>query len=135
VKKHSKAGKTAGRKSATRGTQEEQPAITIGIDVGDQYSHFCWLDNAGDVVKRGRVASTEGALEKAFGKIGRSRIALETGTHCHWISEVLSQLGHEVIGRMRGSCRASVAAGARTIRGMRSSWHGWRGWMCGCCIR
>jgi transposase len=97
VKKHSRTGKAAVRKSATRGSQEEQPAITIGIDVGDQHSHFCWLDSAGDVVKRGRVASTEGALEKAFGKMGRSRIALETGTHCHWMSEVLERLGHEVI--------------------------------------
>ena len=57
MKKHSRAGKAAGGKSATRGTQQEQPAITIGI----------------------------------------SRMALETGTDCHWISEVLSQLGHEVI--------------------------------------
>lgn len=96
MKKHSKTRKEAGRKSATK-VNQEQPGITIGIDVGDQHSHFCWLDSEGEIVKRGRVASTQAALEKEFGKIRRSRIALETGTHCHWMSEVLSQLGHEVI--------------------------------------
>ena len=96
MKEHSKIRKAAARKSATR-PQQGQSARTIGIDVGDQYSHFCWLDSAGDIVERGRVASTQAALEKAFGQIGRSRIALETGTHCHWMSTVLEQLGHEVI--------------------------------------
>ena len=93
MKKHSKKVNEEGRKSATK----EQPAITIGIDVGDQYSHFCQLDGDGEIVKRGRVASTQAALEKAFGKQAHSRIALETGTHCHWMCEVLTGLGHEVI--------------------------------------
>lgn len=93
MKKHSKNVTEEGRKSAT----EEQPAITIGIDVGDQYSYFCQLNAAGEIVKRGRVASTQAALEKAFGKYARSRMALETGTHCHWMCEVLTGLGHEVI--------------------------------------
>lgn len=74
-----------------------QPSITIGIDVGDQHSHFCWLDREGEIVKRGRVTSTRAGLEKEFTKIGRARVALETGTHCHWMCEVLSQLGHEVV--------------------------------------
>jgi transposase len=94
VKKHSKKVTEEGRQSANR---EEQPTITIGIDVGDQYSHFCELDAEGEIVKRGRVASTQAALEKAFGNKARSRIALETGTHCHWMCEVLTGLGCEVI--------------------------------------
>lgn len=93
MKKHSKKANEKGRGSASQG----QPEITIGIDVGDQYSHFCILDAAGEIVKRGRVSSTQAGLEKEFGKIPSGRIALETGTHCHWMSEVLSQLGHEVI--------------------------------------
>lgn len=36
-------------------------------------------------------------MKKTFGKMPRSRIVLETGTHSHWISSVLSDLGHEVI--------------------------------------
>jgi transposase len=93
VKKHS----SKQSKQERRSTNQEQPEITIGIDVADQHSHFCWLDSAGEVVKRGRVGIAAGALEKVFGKIGCSRMALETGTHCHWMSEVLEQLVHEVI--------------------------------------
>jgi transposase len=33
----------------------------------------------------------------ALGRIPRSRIALETGTHSPWVSRLLSKLGHEVI--------------------------------------
>jgi transposase len=93
VKKHSKKEIKQGRRSASQGQLE----ITIGIDVGDQYSHFCILDAAGEIVKRGRVSSTQQALEKEFGKMPAGRIALETGTHCHWMCEVLSRLGHQVI--------------------------------------
>jgi len=32
-----------------------------------------------------------------MGKIPRSRIALETGTHSPWVSRLLTVLGHEVI--------------------------------------
>jgi transposase len=96
VKKDSKNVNHEGRKATTAATQA-QPEITIGIDVGDTYSHFCQLDAAGEIVKRGRVPSTQAGLEKQFGKMGRCRIALETGTHCHWMSEVLRQSGHEVI--------------------------------------
>jgi len=73
VKKHSKKESKQVRTSASKG----QPEVTIGIDVGDQYSHFCILDAAGEIVKRGRVSSTQRGLEKEFGKIPAGRIALE----------------------------------------------------------
>src|SRR5437764_6699521 len=93
VKKHSKTTK----QQEYANTGSGQPGITIGIDVGDRESHYCQLDAEGNVTQRGRVASTQDSFRKQFGKLGRSRIALETGTHCHWISDVLRELGHEVI--------------------------------------
>jgi transposase len=36
-------------------------------------------------------------MKQTFGKIPRSRIALETGTHSPWLSRLLTELGHEVI--------------------------------------
>jgi transposase len=36
-------------------------------------------------------------MKQAFGKIPRSLIALETGTHSPWVSRLLGGLGHEVI--------------------------------------
>jgi transposase len=36
-------------------------------------------------------------MKEVFGRIPRSRIALETGMHSPWVSRRLSELGHEVI--------------------------------------
>jgi transposase len=36
-------------------------------------------------------------MRRAWEKIPRSRIALETGTHSPWVSRLLTALGHEVI--------------------------------------
>jgi transposase len=69
---------------------------TIGIDVGDRFSHYCALDTKGSVVVEGRVATTPGAIEMLF-KTSRKRIAIEAGTHSPWMSRLLGRLGHEVI--------------------------------------
>src|SRR6266853_2036911 len=48
-----------------------------------------------DVLKAQRKGDR--LMKKTFGKIPRSLIALETGTHSPWVSRVLTELGHEVI--------------------------------------
>ena len=70
---------------------------TIGIDLGDRFSYFCAIDEAGETVFEGRVATTGGAFQLQFGTIGPKTIAIETGTHSPWVSRLLSSLGHEVI--------------------------------------
>ena len=37
------------------------------------------------------------AMKPTFGKIPRSLIAMETGTHSPWVSRLLTELGYEVI--------------------------------------
>jgi transposase len=49
------------------------------------------------VILEDRVMTTPEAMKKTFGKMSRSRIALETGTHLPWVSRLLSELGYEVI--------------------------------------
>jgi transposase len=70
---------------------------TVGIDLGDRWSHYCVLDAAGEIVEEGRFRTTETALQKHFGEIPRARIAMEAGTHSIWVSEQLRQYGHEVL--------------------------------------
>jgi transposase len=72
-------------------------SLTIGIDLGDQWSQFCLLDANGTVCEEGRVRSTRSAFQARFGALTPARIALETGTHSLWASELLADLGHEVI--------------------------------------
>ena len=71
--------------------------LTIGVDLGDRFSHYCILNGAGEVILEGKLPTTPKGIEEVFGRIPRSRIALETGTHSPWVSRQLSRLEHEVI--------------------------------------
>src|ERR1700720_1674876 len=72
-------------------------AMTIGIDLGDVWSHYCTLNMDGEVVDRGRFRTTPKAIEKWFADVPPARVAMEAGTHSIWISEQLQELGHEVL--------------------------------------
>src|ERR1039457_4638971 len=89
--------------------------LTIGLDLGDRFSWYCILDEAGEVVLEQKVATTAKAMKEVFSGMPRSRLALETGTHSPWVSRVLSELGHEVI-----------VAHARHVRSSRVRMEGWR---------
>src|SRR6266850_8573992 len=75
----------------------KEPKLTIGLDLGDRTSHYCILDEAGNVILEHRLPTTPRGIHQVFCRIPRSRIALETGTHSPWVSRQLTQLGHEVI--------------------------------------
>jgi transposase len=67
--------------------------ITIGIDLGDVWSHYCTLNQGGEVVDRGRFRTIPKAVEKWFTDVPPARITMEAGTHSIWISEQLRSLG------------------------------------------
>src|SRR5712664_2705647 len=75
----------------------KQPQLTIGVDLGDRISHYCVVDETGNVILEQGVPTTPKGIQQVFSKISRCRIALETGTHSPWLSRLLTQLGHEVI--------------------------------------
>ena len=78
-------------------SQSKKERLTIGLDLGDRNSRYCILDEAGEVIAEGSVASTKKGLAQVFGSKPRSRMALEVGTHSPWVSRYLANLGHEVI--------------------------------------
>ncbi len=71
--------------------------ITIGIDLGDIWSHYCTLNEDGEVVDRGRFRTNPSGVDKRFRDLGSTRVAMEAGTHSIWVSEQIRELGHEVI--------------------------------------
>src|SRR6202451_1782348 len=71
--------------------------LTIGVDLGDVWSHYCTLNQQGEVIDRGRFRTTPKAIDKWFTDVPHARVAMEPGGHSIWISEQLEQLGHEVI--------------------------------------
>ncbi|MCU1250030.1 MAG: ISAca5, transposase [Edaphobacter sp.] len=77
--------------------RQPQGKLTIGIDLGDVWSHYCTLNEGGEVVDRGRFRTTPKAIEKWFTDLLPACEAMEAGTHSIWISEQLQELGYEVI--------------------------------------
>lgn len=74
-----------------------QVELTIGIDLDDVWSHYCTLNQHGDVLDRARFRTTPKAIDKWFVDVPHARVAMEAGVDSIWISEQLEQLGHEVI--------------------------------------
>jgi transposase len=71
--------------------------VTIGIDLGDKYSHCCLLGADGVMFAEGRVRSTPEAMEAHFKNLPPSRIAIEVGGHSRWVSQIFQTWGHEVV--------------------------------------
>jgi transposase len=86
---------------ATKGNQagmkREKPSTTVGIDLGDRYSHYCVVNEDSEVIEEGRIATTTAAFDRHFRGERRVRIALECGTHSPWVSRFLEGMGHEVV--------------------------------------
>src|SRR6202162_858529 len=71
--------------------------LTIGLDLGDRWSFYCVLDEAGEIILEQKLPTTPEAMKQTFESIPRSLIALETGTHSPWVSRLLRELGHEML--------------------------------------
>jgi transposase len=71
--------------------------LTVGIDLGDKYSHYCELDTAGAILEEGRLATSPAAFQRRFGRRPPARIAIEAGTHSAWVARLLVECGHDVI--------------------------------------
>ena len=71
--------------------------MTIGIDLGDIWSHYCTLSEDGEVIDRGRFRTNPSGVDKRFRDLEPVRVAMEAGTHSIWVSEQIRELGHEVM--------------------------------------
>ena len=67
------------------------------MDLGDKTSRYCVLNQQGEIAGEGSVATTKKAMTEKFGGLGRTRIAMEVGTHSPWVSRLLTALGHEAM--------------------------------------
>jgi transposase len=75
-----------------------QPKTTAGLDIGDNYSYLCLVDQeSGEIIEEGRLRTTPEALRRRFASESSLRIAIETGTHSPWVSRLLEGCGHEVL--------------------------------------
>ena len=94
----------------------EKPAMTVGIDLGDRFSRYCVVDQAGEVVEEGKIASPAAALKRHFAGQPRMGVAMECGTHSPWVSRLLRELGHEVWVANTRKIRAITASESKNDR-------------------
>ena len=76
---------------------KEESGVTIGLDVGDRYTHVHALGAGGEVVRDQRIRTTELALSSVLRDLPRARVVLEAGPRSPWLSRVVADLGHEVV--------------------------------------
>ena len=94
-----------------------QRSVTVGIDLGDRYSHLCLLDaENGEIVEEGRIATSREAFGRRFSGLEPMRIAIETGTHSPWVSRILEDHGHEVLVANARKVRLIYGEGRKTDR-------------------
>jgi transposase len=75
---------------------KEKLERTVGLDLGDRTSHYCILDEEGEIVGRGEVKTSKEEFARLFEGMPRSRVVMEVGTHSPWASEHL-KTWHEVV--------------------------------------
>lgn len=69
---------------------------TIGCDLGDKTSTVCCL-NMGTAEQQTQEVKTTRAGMREFFTRPPAQVVMEVGTHSRWVSELVAELGHEVI--------------------------------------
>jgi transposase len=83
--------------------------LTVGVDLGDQWSHFCILGLQGETLSEGQLQTREAEVAEFFQALPPARVVMEVGTHSAWVQEIIAGEGHEVLvanpRKMEGSKR------------------------------
>lgn len=72
-------------------------SITIGMDLGDRNHVACVLDGHGRKIEECAVACKPADVRAYCARYPGALLAVETGTHSRWVSEVASEAGLEVL--------------------------------------
>lgn len=76
---------------------EKEIKSYIGLDIGDKYTHFCVIDETGEITDDGKVRTNRRSITRALQGLEAPRVALEVGTHSRWICDLLADLNIEVL--------------------------------------
>lgn len=70
---------------------------TLGLDLGDTWTHWALTDLAGEVVDEGRVPTTSSELLRLLHTSDAKRVVLEAGSQSPWIDRLFRSEGAEVL--------------------------------------
>ena len=71
--------------------------ITIGMDLGDKKHQVCMLDKTGKIMAEEEIAGNCAAVAKFFKRYRGAVVAMETGTHSRWVSQIATAAGLDVL--------------------------------------
>ena len=71
--------------------------ITIGMDLGDKKHQVCILDKAGKIITAEGIDNNRATVTKFFKRYRGAVVAMETGTHSRWVSQIAEAEGLEVL--------------------------------------
>lgn len=71
-------------------------SATVGLDLGDQHSHFCVLDADCRILEQGQDAMSRTDLTAFFQRPASARVVLEVGGQSAWVSRLAKEQGLEV---------------------------------------
>src|SRR6516164_10478525 len=95
-------GPKPAQEKGAEGKPEGAPApnwdrLTVGVDLGDQWSNYCVLGLEGETLSEGQLQTTRGDVAEFFRALAAARVIFEVGTHSGWVREVVVGCGHEVL--------------------------------------
>ena len=85
---------SAGKEQPRGGLRPNLDRLTVGVDLGDQWSAYCILGLEGERLIEGQLASTQPSVVEFFQGLPAARVVLEVGTHSAWVRELISDCGH-----------------------------------------
>ena len=91
------AATSAGEKLQSGELRPNLDRLTVGVDLGDQWSHYCILGVEGERLAEGQLRTTQQHITELFQALNAARVVFEVGTHSPWVQEVICGCGHEVL--------------------------------------
>jgi transposase len=91
------AARSAGEKHQRGELRPNLDRLTVGVDLGDQWSHYCILGLEGETLAEGQLRTTPQDFAEFFEALNGARVVLEVGTHSAWVQEVIRGYGHAVL--------------------------------------
>ena len=105
------AATSAGEKHPSGELRPNLDRLTVGVDLGDQESHYCILGLEGETLAEGQLRTTQEDLATFFQGLNGARVVVEVGTHSAWVQEVIGGRARSTGGQpaVNGRIEASQA--------------------------
>jgi transposase len=84
-------------KTGSRPKIKETGMEYCGIDLHQNETEICVLDDDGSVIERARIKTSRASFERRFGKQAPMKVVIEAGGSSPWVSRLIESLGHDVV--------------------------------------